>query len=206
MMNEESITELTEIATSDNFIDSTLAIIKNQTEIRKQIIKNFILQMKEIAKTYKYEITIEDETDLCRLKDNTWIDFYCPKISQEWGFSIGAYEHIKGRDGGVRYGITQLLNSKCRIKNEQLAAFHPVWPYPNSDKKDWSFQERKDWPFGWAYLNDPDNRCCWWNWKDDWNTLHDMATHKISNWFEKEFFAKDLPRKLIRKIERYTNR
>lgn len=194
MMNEDSITKLAEIASSENFIDSTLAIIKNQTEIRKQIIKDFVFQMEKLAT--KYKLTIDADTEgLCNLKDNTWIALSDPQVSQKWGLFIGAFEHIKVRDGGVRFGIASLVGPRYRLKKEQLALFEPIWSHTD---------DRKYWPLGWEYLGDG-NEKFWWNWKDDWATLRDMAKGDIANWIENEILAKGW-KKWLRKIEKCTTK
>lgn len=119
------------------------------------------------------------------------------------GIFIGAEKYHKTvSEGGVRYGFSQINGyGHPRLTKDQLALLKPRWKYDN--EQDWPFSERKNWPLGWEYLGKSNNKD-WWNWKDDWNTLEDMAKGNISRWIEKEIFAKKLHIKCLKEIEAVT--
>lgn len=202
MMDKQTTDRLLAKAVSKKNIDATLAIIKHQDAIQKEIIADFIKQMEKVAN--KYGLECATRGDLPNLKPNSGLFFFYP--GKHWCLFIGAYKHIKSQS--IIYGITQRDDGeKIQItKNRIKDTFKPAWEgrkYPNT--------QCPDFPLGFANLywdNEETRKNQWWNW-NKWEAIEAMANGKLAKWLDKHTFNEvlgdnRLHKNLLRYIERIT--
>ena len=196
MMDEKDTDELVKIAVSNNNVAATLAVIKNQKNIQKAIIENFIKQMQKRMQKHN-GLVCTTQGDLPNLEDQSGLLFYYPK--SHWALYIGAFQkHLQSYS--TVYGIIQRNGGKkIRITQKKLKEIRPVWNFQDSD-----------YPLGFfSFYRDKKTRK-WYNWSD-WKVSEDMASGEFANWIEESIFPEVFEGKntlgkknLLKYIERIT--
>ena len=87
IMATENEEKLIEIAMAQEYVDSTLAIIENAENIKKNIRVHFVEQLKKLANNKGLKFDCDE--NLCDLYDNKWISLSKPSVSKLWKIYIG---------------------------------------------------------------------------------------------------------------------
>lgn len=87
-MCTENENRMIELATSKEYTESTLAILRNEMEIKREIRLHFIEELKRLAKQKGLDFTYDE--GLIHFWDNQWIVFSQPSVSKNGIFtSVG---------------------------------------------------------------------------------------------------------------------
>lgn len=194
MMNNESKEQLVELATSPDYIQATLAVLSNQQDIKTQIRKAFIGQLKTMGRELGYEVDADEEICWLNRRGNCWISFHKPEISSKWGFYVG-YEKMNSNQGALCGISGDLFGQKDKLPKYKLRELYnrQVWKEGEPDG---------EWPLGWNYLYSgsgvPESGR-WWDW-DNINTLTDMVNGKLTSFISRQLDMIE-KRRLIELVE-----
>jgi hypothetical protein len=193
IMDTENTNKLIETVTSKDYIEATLAILENESDIQKKIRKQFIEQLKDIAERKKFEFYCDK--GVCDLSSNNaaliTFTFTKPPVLKDWNISIGCDTLADG----FYYGVGRQETEKTKeIHKEIIEKSQPIWEEIHKDK---------DFPFGGAYLHGKDGN---WNRWDDYNTLKDMADGTLSKYIEVEIINKVIESNLLKQVEDITSK
>ena len=148
-----------DILTSEDNVETVLAIFSSAGEIQNRIRGNFINKIKILCDSYGY--TFKCDEGVRTASDNNWIHISAPEV-KDIEFRIGVKNHTN--NDGFRMCFVSLTrhNSNCGYKFWQN-------DIPIDD----------EFPFGWTYLWGEDGQNGrWWRW-DDIDTLKDMTNGKM---------------------------
>lgn len=189
IMCTENENRVIELATSKEYTESTLAILRNEMEIKREIRLHFIEELKRLAKQKGLDFTYDE--GLIHFWDNQWIVFSQPSVSKKWNVYIGWNKHNKS--DGVRYGISRQFTVDTQpIPADKLMQIPHVWTEAPQDE---------EYPCGWAYLRGKDGKTGnWWNWFDI-ATLEDMANGTMLHFIETEIIDKVIDGHLLKKVQ-----
>lgn len=189
IMGVENENKLIELITSKEYAESTLAILRNEMEIKREICLHLIGELERLAKQKGLEFSCDE--GVLHFWDDQWIVLSQPSVSKEWGIYIGWYKHTKL--DGVRYGISRRLTVDTQpIQTEKLKQIPHVWTDAPQDE---------EYPCGWAYLWGKDGKTGnWWNWFDI-NTLEDMTNGTMLHFIETEIIDKVIDGNLLKKVQ-----
>ena len=190
IMDRENEDTLIEIATTKEYVDSTLAIIENAESIKKNIRVHFIEQLKKLANNKGLEFDCDE--NLCDLyDDDKWISLCKPSISKLWKIYIGWYKQTPSE--GAYYGIARVVEDNTPSLSDSIKEKLPhVW----TDGK-----QNEEFPCGWSYLWGRDGKTGKWrSWKEV-DTLRDMANGEMLAFIEHEIIDKVLDGHLLEKVQ-----
>lgn len=190
IMATENEKKLIEIATAQEYVDSTLTIIENAENIKKNIRVHFVEQLEKLAKK-KGLIFKCDKKKICDYsEDSQWITLIKPSESETWGIYIGWEQRKKE---GVCYGISRDIDDTTPpLSQQQKEQLPHAW-----DK----YEQNKEFPCGWSYLYGKDGKTGKWYYWDDLNTLRDMVNGEMLAFIEHEIIDKVLNEHLLEKVQ-----
>lgn len=189
IMGVENENKLIELVTSKEYTESTLAILRNEMEIKREIRLHFIEELERLARQKGFEFSCDEGVH--HFWYDQWIVLSQPSVSKEWGVYIGWYKLIKS--DGVRYGISRRLTVDPQpVSEDKLMQIPHVWTEAPQDEK---------FPCGWAYFRGIDGKTGdWWNWYD-MNTLEDMTNGTMLHFIETEIIDKVIDGNLLKKVQ-----
>lgn len=189
IMDRENENKLIEIATTKEYVDSTLTIIENTESIMKNIRVHFVEQLKKLANNKELEFDCDE--NLCDLYDNKWISLSKPSVSELWKIYIGWNKHTQSE--GARYGISRQVDKNTP---SLPVSIEKQLPYVWTDGK-----QDEEFPCGWSYLRGRDGKTGkWWSWKEV-DTLRDMTNGEMLAFIEHEIIDKVLNEHLLEKVQ-----
>lgn len=189
IMATENEEKLIEIAMAQEYVDSTLAIIENAENIKKNIRVHFVEQLKKLANNKGLKFDCDE--NLCDLYDNKWISLSKPSVSKLWKIYIGWYKQTQS--GGAYYGISRIVENNTSSLSDSIKEQLPhVWTDGKQDE---------EFPCGWSYLWGRDGKTGkWWSWKEV-DTLRDMVNGEMLAFIEHEIIDKVLDEQLLEKVQ-----
>lgn len=189
IMDRENEDKLIEIAMAQEYVDSTLAIIENAENIKKNIRVHFVEQLKKLANNKGLKFDCDE--NLCDLYDNKWISLSKPSVSKLWKIYIGWYKQTQS--GGAYYGISRVVENNTSSLSDSIKEQLPhVWTDGKQDE---------EFPCGWSYLWGRDGKTGkWWSWKEV-DTLRDMVNGEMLAFIEHEIIDKVLDGHLLEKVQ-----
>lgn len=192
IMDRENENKLIEIATAKEYVDSTLAIMENTENIKKNIRVHFVELLKQLVEDKG--LKCDCDPGLCDYSDNDkWIRITNPSVPGEWGIYVGWSER-KGSDGGVGYGISRNVDEITKPLSPLVKQQLPhVW-----DK----YEQNEEFPCGWSYLWGKDGKTGkWYDWSE-LSTLKDMVNGEMLAFIEHEIIDKVLNEHLLEKVQK----
>lgn len=156
-------TNLIDILTSEENIETTINIFEQDKEIQHRIREMFVKQIKDICWGMGY--CCEYDPGILDCRNNTWIRIFDESYKNVI-FRIGAYKFAAS--DGCRMDLLVAESYKATEKFD-----YTIWPE--------SAEPTEDKPIGWAYFwseSGIKNSGAWWSWWS-WNTLKDMSNGKM---------------------------
>lgn len=156
-------TNLIDILTSEENIETTINIFEQDKEIQHRIREIFVKQIKDICWGMGY--CCEYDPGILDCRNNTWIRIFDESYKNVI-FRIGAYKFAAS--DGCRMDLLVAESYKATEKFD-----YTIWPE--------SAEPTEDKPIGWSYfwsesgIKDSGE---WWSWWS-WNTLKDMSNGKM---------------------------
>ena len=191
IMSQNSEKELLSVATKDENIESTLALLENQFIIGKKIRFDFLQKLIALAEEYGFEGDEEDAEDLAELKKDSYICLRSPSRSKHFAVLIG---NEKPSDG---FCFFIQATSKLKVSKPSLKQLQQQWGTHDTKRK------RIDYPYGWDYFwseSGEEHSGQWWKW-DDPDTLRAMTNGRLLDFIEKEILKKTIERRLLENLE-----
>lgn len=192
IMSENSEKEFLSIATKNENIESTLAILENQFIIGKKIRFDFLQKLIILAEEYGFEGDTEKAEDLANLKKDSYLCLSSPSRSNHFAVFIGC-----GRpSSGFWFSIEATSNR--RVSKAALRQLEQQWGTQDPNRK------KIDYPYGWDYFwseTGEDRSGQWWKW-DAPETLHAMSDGRLLSFIEKEILKKIVDLHLLEDLER----
>lgn len=187
IMCVENENKLIEVATSKEYTESTLAILRNEMEIKREIRLHFIEELERLTRQKGFEFSCDE--GVIHFWNDQWIVLSQPSISKEWGIYIGWHK----QSDGVLYGISRRLTVDVQsVSKDKLTQIPHVWTEAPQDEK---------YPCGWAYFRGIDGKTGdWWKWSD-MNTLEDMTNGTMLHFIETEIIDKVIDGNLLKKVQ-----
>lgn len=187
IMGVENENKLIELVTSKEYTESTLAILRNEMEIKREIRLHFIEELERLARQKGFEFSCDE--GVIHFWDDQWIVLSQPSVSKEWGVYIGWHK----QSDGVLYGISRRLTVDVQsVSKDKLMQIPHVWAEALQDEK---------YPCGWAYFRGIDGKTGdWWKWSDI-NTLEDMTNGTMLHFIETEIIDKVIDGNLLKKVQ-----
>lgn len=169
IMENDNTEKLMEVLTSADNVETTISIIEQSEEIKKQIRKNFVNRIKETC--YKLGFGCEYDEGIVSCSYNSWIRIF-DTANKSVVFRIGV-DKPTNQDG---YRMDMIVSSPYKVTKKLNFT---IWP---DSKVPTDFN-----PIGWTYFwseSGIEGSGGWWNWWD-WNTLKDMANGKMNAFVSK---------------------
>lgn len=194
IMDKKNTNKLIETVTSKDYVEATLTILENESDIQKKIREQFIEQLKKIADMNGFKFHCDQGIYGLSSNSSAYITFTKPSVPKDWGIYIG----FDTPADGVYYGVSRSVNETTKeLSKEIIKNLRHVWKEMPKDS---------EFPFGWAYLHDKDEGNGNWNRWDDFNTLKDMADGTLSKYIEVEIINKVIEFNLLEKAEEITSK
>ena len=189
IMDRENENKLIEIATTKDYVDSTLTIIENTESIKRNIRVHFVDQLKKLADNKGLEFDCDE--NLCDLQDCKWISLSKPSVSQLWKIYIGWHKQTQSE--GAYYGIARVVENNTPSLPDSIKEQLPhIWTDGKQDE---------EFPCGWSYLWGKDGKTGkWYDWRE-LSTLKDMVNGKMLAFIEHEIIDKVLNEHLLEKVQ-----
>lgn len=191
IMSENSEKELLYIATKDENIESTLAILENQFIIGKKIRFDFLMKLLVLAEKYGFEGDKDAAEDLADLKKYSYLCLSSPSRSNHFAVYIGD----ETPSNGFWFSIEATSNRK--VSKAALQQLEQQWGTQDPKRK------KIDYPYGWDYFwseTGKDGSGQWWKW-DDPETLRAMSDGRLLAFIEKEILQKTVEQHLLEELE-----
>ena len=192
IMSQNSEKELLSVATKDENIESTLAILENQFIIGKKIRFDFLQKLIALAEEYGFEGNKEEAEDLADLKKYSYLYLKSPSRSSNFAVFIGN----ETPSNGFWFSIDATSNRK--VSKAALQQLEQHWGKKDPKRK------KIDYPYGWDYFwseSGEDGSGQWWKW-DDPETLRAMTDGRLLAFIEKEILQKTVELHLLEDLER----
>lgn len=192
IMSQNSEKELLSVATKDDNIESTLAILENQFIIGKKIRFDFLQKLIALAEEYGFEGDKEEAEDLADLKKYSYLYLKSPSRSSNFAVFIGN----ETPSNGFWFSIDATSNRK--VSKAALQQLEQQWGKKDPKRK------KIDYPYGWDYFwseSGEDGSGQWWKW-DDPETLRAMTDGRLLAFIEKEILQKTVELHLLEDLER----
>lgn len=192
IMDKENENKLIEIATTKEYVDSTLAILENAENIKKNIRVHFVGQLEKLADSKGLKLDCDE--NFCDLHDGKWITISKQSVSKLWKIYIGWYKQTQYE--GAYYGIARGIDNNTPSLSDSIKEQLPhIWTDGEQDE---------EFPYGWSYFGVRDGKtgkwCSWKSWKEV-DTLRDMVNGKMLAFIEHEIIDKVLREHLLEKIQ-----
>ena len=165
IMDTSNNDKFLDILTSEENVETALAILANAGEIHNRIRENFINKIRQLCESYGY--TFKCDEGVRTASHNNWIHIFDPKL-KDIEFRIGVKSHTNS--DGYRMCFVSLTRQNLKTGYEFWQNDNPL----------------EEFPFGWTYLWGEDGETGrWWRW-DDINTLKDMTNGKMLKFIESQ--------------------
>ena len=192
IMSQNSEKELLSVATKDDNIESTLAILENQFIIGKKIRFDFLMKLLVLAEKYGFEGDKDAAEDLADLKKYSYLCLSSPSRSNHFAVYIGD----ETPSNGFWFSIEATSNRK--VSKAALQQLEQQWGTQDPKRK------KIDYPYGWDYFwseSGEDGSGQWWKW-DDPETLRAMTDGRLLAFIEIEILQKTVELHLLEDLER----
>lgn len=192
IMSQNSEKELLSVATKDDNIESTLAILENQFIIGKKIRFDFLMKLLVLAEKYGFEGDKDAAEDLADLKKYSYLCLSSPSRSNHFAVYIGD----ETPSNGFWFSIEAASNRK--VSKAALQQLEQQWGTQDPKRK------KIDYPYGWDYFwseSGEDGSGQWWKW-DDPETLRAMTDGRLLAFIEIEILQKTVELHLLEDLER----
>lgn len=200
IMEKEDQKELLNLLLSEENVDVTLGILRDEQMIKEKIRRDFCDQLVKLAGEYGLELREQYNANIVTWNsDYGWMIFVGKKrLQSQVGFVVGNFSRKNEDYGGMLYGLSIIngyfsnlgeLKNVFKIessdRNDQ-PLFGPEKGYHQLPENKGNF--KREFPFGYSFLYD-ENRAKvkrWFDW-DDLQTLADMHNGKMLKFMESRF-------------------
>lgn len=192
IMSQNSEKELLSVATKDENIESTLAILENQFIIGKKIRFDFLQKLMALAEEYGFEGDMEEADALVNLNSHSYLYLKSPSRSNHFAIFIGN----ETPKNGFWYSID--ATSDRKVSRADLQHLEQQWGTYDPKRKKIEF------PYGWDYFwseSGEKNSGQWWKW-DDPETLRAMTDGRLLTFIENRILKETVDRELLEDLER----
>ena len=199
IMEKEDQKELLNLLLSEENVDVTLGILRDEQMIKEKIRRDFCDQLVKLAGEYGLELREQYNANIVTWNsDYGWMIFVGKKrLQSQVGFVVGNFSRKNEDYGGMLYGLSIIngyfsnlgeLKNVFKIKdpNDQ-PLFGPEKGYHQLPENKGDF--KREFPFGYSFLYDENrakNKKRWHDW-DDLQTLADMHNGKMLKFMETRF-------------------
>ena len=207
IMEENYQKELLNLLLSEENVDVTLGILRDEQMIKEKIRRDFCKQLVDLAGEYGLELREQYNANIVTWNsDYGWMIFVGKRkhqkpVKPQVGFKVGYYSRVdsnlKPEYGGMLYGLSIIngdhsnleklqKNFKIESSNSNDQPLFGPWNYWHQlpDGKD----IKKDFPWGYSFLSDEKRtwKKNWFDW-DDPQTLVDMRNGKMLEFMKTRF-------------------
>ena len=200
IMEIEDQKELLNLLLSEENVDVTLGILRDEQMIKEKIRRDFCDQLVKLAGEYGLELREQYNANIVTWNsDYGWMIFVGKKrLQSQVGFVVGNFSRKNEDYGGMLYGLSIIngyfsnlgeLKNVFKIessdRNDQ-PLFGPEKGYHQLPENKGNF--KREFPFGYSFLYDEDRAKVkrWFDW-DDLQTLADMHNGKMLKFMESRF-------------------
>ena len=200
IMEKEDQKELLNLLLSEENVDVTLGILRDEQMIKEKIRRDFCDQLVKLAGEYGLELREQYNANIVTWNsDYGWMIFVGKKrLQSQVGFVVGNFSRKNEDYGGMLYGLSIIngyfsnlgeLKNVFKIessdRNDQ-PLFGPEKGYHQLPENKGNF--KREFPFGYSFLYDEDRAKVkrWFDW-DDLQTLADMHNGKMLKFMESRF-------------------
>lgn len=192
IMSQNSEKELLSVATKDENIESTLAILENQFLIGRKIRFDFLQKLIALAEKYRFEGDKDAIEDLADLKKYSYLCLSSPSRSNHFAVYIGDDTPSNG------FWFSIQATTKRKVSKEALQQLEQQWGTQDPKRK------KIDYPYGWDYFwseSGEEGSGQWWKW-DDTETLRAMTDGRLLTFIENRILKETVDRELLEDLER----
>ena len=200
IMEKEDQKELLNLLLSEENVDVTLGILRDEQMIKEKIRRDFCDQLVKLAGEYGLELREQYNANIVTWNsDYGWMIFVGKKrLQSQVGFVVGNFSRKNEDYGGMLYGLSIIngyfsnlgeLKNVFKIESSDLndqPLFGPEKGYHQLPENKGNF--KREFPFGYSFLYDEDRAKVkrWFDW-DDLQTLADMHNGKMLKFMESRF-------------------
>lgn len=201
IMEKEDQKELLNLLLSEENVDVTLGILRDEQMIKEKIRRDFCDQLVKLAGEYGLELREQYNANIVTWNsDYGWMIFVGKKRHQsQVGFVIGNFSRKNEDYGGMLYGLSIIngyfsnlgeLKNVFKIESSDLndqPLFGPEKGYHQLPENKGNF--KREFPFGYSFLYDENrekDKKKWFDW-DDLQTLADMRNGKMLDFMRTRF-------------------
>lgn len=201
IMEKEDQKELLNLLLSEENVDVTLGILRDEQMIKEKIRRDFCDQLVKLAGEYGLELREQYNANIVTWNsDYGWMIFVGKKRHQsQVGFVIGNFSRKNENYGGMLYGLSIIngyfsnlgeLKNVFKIESSDLndqPLFGPEKGYHQLPENKGNF--KREFPFGYSFLYDENrekDKKRWFDW-DDLQTLADMRNGKMLDFMRTRF-------------------
>lgn len=201
IMEKEDQKELLNLLLSEENVDVTLGILRDEQMIKEKIRRDFCDQLVKLAGEYGLELREQYNANIVTWNsDYGWMIFVGKKRHQsQVGFVIGNFSRKNEDYGGMLYGLSIIngyfsnlgeLKNVFKIESSDLndqPLFGPEKGYHQLPENKGYF--KREFPFGYSFLYDENrekDKKRWFDW-DDLQTLADMRNGKMLDFMRTRF-------------------
>lgn len=201
IMEKEDQKELLNLLLSEENVDVTLGILRDEQMIKEKIRRDFCDQLVKLAGEYGLELREQYNANIVTWNsDYGWMIFVGKKRHQsQVGFVIGNFSRKNEDYGGMLYGLSIIngyfsnlgeLKNVFKIESSDLndqPLFGPEKGYHQLPENKGNF--KREFPFGYSFLyeeNREKDKKRWFDW-DDLQTLADMRNGKMLDFMRTRF-------------------
>ncbi|MEH2903711.1 PD-(D/E)XK nuclease family protein [Segatella copri] len=201
IMEKEDQKELLNLLLSEENVDVTLGILRDEQMIKEKIRRDFCDQLVKLAGEYGLELREQYNANIVTWNsDYGWMIFVGKKRHQsQVGFVIGNFSRKNEDYGGMLYGLSIIngyfsnlgeLKNVFKIESSDLndqPLFGPEKGYHQLPENKGNF--KREFPFGYSFLYDENrekDKKRWFDW-DDLQTLADMRNGKMLDFMRTRF-------------------
>ena len=193
--------ELLNLLLSEENVDVTLRILRDEQMIKEKIRRDFCKQLVDLAGEYGLELREQYNSNIVTWNsDYGWMIFVGKKrLQSQVGFVVGNFSRKNEDYGGMLYGLSIIngyFSNLGELKNvfkfessdpNDQPLFGPEKGYHQLPENKGDF--KREFPFGYSFLYDENrakNKKRWYDW-DDPQTLADMHNGKMLKFMESRF-------------------
>ena len=198
IMEENYQKELLNLLLSEENVDVTLGILRDEQMIKEKIRRDFCDQLVKLAGEYGLELREQYNANIVTWNsDYGWMIFVGKKRHQsQVGFVVGNFSRPNSKKGGMLYGLSIINGDYSNLEELKhkfkIESGNPDDEYPkfSQEKEPSQLSEGqwKDFPWGFSYLTDENRewKKNWYDW-DDLQTLADMRNGKMLDFMRTRF-------------------
>lgn len=201
IMEKEDQKELLNLLLSEENVDVTLGILRDEQMIKEKIRRDFCDQLVKLAGEYGLELREQYNDNIVTWNsDYGWMIFVGKKrLQSQVGFVVGNFSRKNEEYGGMLYGLSIIngyfsnlgeLKNVFKIESSDLndqPLFGPEKGYHQLPENKGNF--KREFPFGYSFLYDENrekDKKRWFDW-DDLQTLADMHNGKMLDFMRTRF-------------------